>query len=150
MMDDRTKKGQFPKGTSGNLAGRPKGSKNKMTLLRQSLELQLREEAAPQMSDVLTQAMQLALAGDRSMIKLLLELHMTKGVADEREAKEKVSITIGTHESHTPKDIIINGEHQDAKAITSATRSGEDAVEFERDAVAGEQQTSERGPSREH
>ena len=102
------------------------------------------------MSNVLTQAFELAMAGDRSMIKLLLELHMTKGVADEREAKEKVSITIGTHESHTPKDIIINGEHQDAKAITSTTRSGEDAVEFSEDPLAGEQQTSERGPGREH
>lgn len=90
----RAPDGKFEKGKSGNPKGRPKGSKNAITLLRQSLELQLREQAAPDMSGVLQKAVELALEGDRSMIKLLMEMHMSKSTSDDKEAKEKVEITI--------------------------------------------------------
>jgi hypothetical protein len=84
----------FVKGESGNPGGRPKGSKNQITLLRQSLELQLREAAAPDIVNVMKKAVELALDGDRTMIKLLLELHMAKQVNDNEHAAEKVSIQI--------------------------------------------------------
>ena len=79
----RTKKGTFPAGQSGNPAGRPLGAKNKITLLRQALELDLREQAQPHMRLVLAKAIELALDGDRAMIKLLLEQHMSKAPAEE-------------------------------------------------------------------
>jgi hypothetical protein len=88
--------GKFLPGVSGNPAGRPKGSRNQITLLKESLELQLREQAAPDLPGVLTKAVELALEGDRSMIKLLLELHMAKGVAEKEGAAEKVTIKIET------------------------------------------------------
>jgi hypothetical protein len=85
---------KFVKGVSGNPSGRPKGSKNQITLLRQSLELQLREAAAPDMLGVLNKAVELAKEGDRAMIKLLLELHMSKQAQDQENAVEKVEINI--------------------------------------------------------
>lgn len=91
----KVNKGQFKRGQSGNPEGRPKGSKNQITLLKESLEVALRERSEPSMVKVLDKAVELALEGDRSMLKLLLELHMSKGVTDVGgKATEKVSITI--------------------------------------------------------
>lgn len=88
-------KGQFKPGQSGNPEGRPKGSKNQITLLKESLEVMLRERSEPQMAKVLDKAIELALEGDRTMLKVLLELHMSKGVTDNGgKATEKVQITI--------------------------------------------------------
>ena len=91
VVPTRTK---FVKGESGNPSGRPKGSKNQITLLRQSLELQLREAAAPNMAAVMQKAVDLALEGDRAMIKLLLELHVSKQSQDAENAVDKVEIHI--------------------------------------------------------
>ena len=87
---------KFKPGQSGNPNGRPKGSKNQITLLKESMELMLREEAAQgDLSEVMKVAMELAKAGDRSMIKLILELHMSKGTTqDGSKAAEKVQINI--------------------------------------------------------
>lgn len=99
-----SKETQFPAGTSGNPVGRPKGSKNKITLLKQILEVQLREAAQDKMPEVLNKAMEMALMGDRTMLKLLLELHMSKGYATEEKASEKVEINISTQTiSEQPK-----------------------------------------------
>jgi len=80
---DRKEDGTFVPGKSGNPAGRPVGAKNKITLLRQGLELELREFAAPKMRAVLEKAFELALDGDRTMIKLLVEQHMAKAPAED-------------------------------------------------------------------
>lgn len=86
---------RFKPGVSGNPAGRPKGSKNQITLLKESLELALREKSESRMAGVLDKALELALQGDTSMIKLLLELHMSKGTTqDTGKGVEKVSINI--------------------------------------------------------
>lgn len=96
----RAEDGTFLPGQSGNPAGRPKGSKNRITLLKQELETELREFAAPQMKEVLAKAFELASAGDRSMIKLLLELHMSKNAhVEAQNAAEKVEIKIGKVEN---------------------------------------------------
>ena len=83
-------------GQSGNPNGRPKGSKNKITLLKQVLEAELREASKSKMPEVMAKALELALQGDRSMIKLLLELHMSKGYLPDEKAAEKVEINIST------------------------------------------------------
>lgn len=105
---ERTELGQYPRGTSGNPVGRPKGSKNKITILKQSLEVALREQAADHMEAVLEKAIELALEGDRQMIKLLLDAHISKGVSDDAKASEKVAIQInqtGPAEIKTIEDI---------------------------------------------
>lgn len=81
--EKRTRKGTFKAGQSGNPNGRPLGAKNKITILRQGIELELREFAAPRMRDVLAKAFELALGGDRAMIKLLVEQHMAKAPSDD-------------------------------------------------------------------
>jgi len=83
LKETRNEDGTFKGGISGNPNGRPLGSKNKITLLRQSLELQLREQAAPDMAGVMKKAIEMALDGDRTMIKLLLEQHLAKAHSDE-------------------------------------------------------------------
>lgn len=98
----RTVKGQFPKGVSGNPAGRPKGSKNEITLLKQSLELALRQQAAPEIHGVLDKAIEMALEGHPGMIKMLVELHMSKGANDEAKGGEKVAIQINSHGGEFP------------------------------------------------
>lgn len=87
---------QFQEGVSGNPGGRPKGSKNKITLQKIMLEEQLRDASKDRMGEVLDKAFELALAGDRTMLKLLLELHMSKGIAESTTATEKVVIDIKT------------------------------------------------------
>lgn len=95
MSEANTTGGKFKKGQSGNPSGRPKGSKNQITLLKESLELALRERSEGRMADVLDKCFELALAGEQSMIKLLLELHMSKGTTvDNSKAAEKVEINI--------------------------------------------------------
>ena len=108
----RTEAGTFPKGVSGNPQGRPKGSKNAITLLKQSLELQLREQASVDISAVLEKAVELALEGHPGMIKMLVELHMSKSTNDDAKASERVAIQINSHpgqaeikEVRTPTDI---------------------------------------------
>ncbi len=97
--------GRFKKGVSGNPLGRPKGSKNKITLLKQSLELQLREQSADFMPKVLDKAIELALEGDRTMLKLLLETHMSKGASEDVKASEKVAIQINAGQQPEIKDV---------------------------------------------
>jgi hypothetical protein len=89
-------------GQSGNPNGRPKGARNKITLLKESLELQLREQAAPDLSKVMKKAVELAIEGDRAMIKLLLDLHIGKGHTERENAVEKVEINIS---SESPKRV---------------------------------------------
>lgn len=93
-LPERSETGQFVKGQSGNPNGRPKGRKNEITLLRESLELALREQGAPHMGEVLNTAIALAKEGDRTMIKLLLELHMSKTAPEGGGGQEKVTINI--------------------------------------------------------
>jgi hypothetical protein len=65
-MTGRTDTGQFSKGHSGNQAGKPKGARNKATLL--ALELFEGESEA-----LCRKAVELALGGDTTALRLCLE-----------------------------------------------------------------------------
>lgn len=120
---ERRPDGTFQKGKSGNPLGRPKGSKNAITLIKQSLELALREQAAPELGEVLAVAIEKAKAGDNQMIKLLLEMHVSKGTSDEVKGGEKVAIQINAMPTQDKKVVNIidetdtqeqsNGKHEE-------------------------------------
>jgi len=101
---------KFKKGVSGNPAGRPKGSKNAITLLKHSLELQLRGQAAPDMGAVMDKAVELALEGNPNMIKMLLEMHVSKGTTDEAQGSERVAIQINSAPMHAVEVVDITSE----------------------------------------
>lgn len=86
---------RFKKGQSGNPAGRPKGSKNKITLMKLALELNLRKQLENDAHEILRKAIELAKAGDQAMIKLLVDKMVPTSKAMEDEpTKEKVQIFI--------------------------------------------------------
>lgn len=85
----------FKPGQSGNPAGRPKGSKSKVALLRLGVEQALREDASVHMQEILLTAVRKAKKGDNQMIKLLLELHMSKtNDLEDKATDEKITINI--------------------------------------------------------
>jgi hypothetical protein len=95
-------------GQSGNPAGRPKGSKSAITLWKLALEQYLREEASDHMGEVLLKAISMAKKGNTAMIKLLLELHMSKsGDVDDHGTDSKIQININSMGNDQPAPIII-------------------------------------------
>lgn len=77
------------------------------------MEQALREQAAPQMQAVLDKAIDMALKGHPGMLKLLLELHVSKTTEndDHKSADDKITININQIK---PPEVIIEGE---SKAI---------------------------------
>ncbi len=72
------------------------------------------------------------------MLKLLLELHMSKGIAEDKEVVDKVSITIGTHEQPEVKNVTIEEGNQDVQqAITSTSPELSDSEERLGDSLSG-------------
>ena len=74
------------------------------------MELVSREEVgADDLRSVMRQAINLAKQGDRSMIKLVLELHMSKGSSrDDTRATEKVEINVnGLQQTEIKKETTV-------------------------------------------
>ena len=88
---------RFQKGQSGNPAGRPKGSKNAITLVKLAIEGDLRAEMKGEMSEILKKGLAMAKAGDADMIKYFLDKWITpaKASPDDDAPREKVQILIG-------------------------------------------------------
>jgi len=94
-MGDLVKGGKFEVGKSGNPGGRPKGSKNKITLLKLMAEEASREKNAHKAQQVLDLIYEQALDGDKASQKLVWQAHISGASADEKSnAKEKVEINI--------------------------------------------------------
>lgn len=92
----------WKKGESGNPAGRPKGSKNKVTIIKNALEAELVEQLSEEAAAILTQAIMLAKDGDRAMIKLLLDKLVPNRTGDERDERSggtgKIVINVGVQD----------------------------------------------------
>lgn len=87
----------FQKGQVANPAGRPKGAKNKITLLKYAIENDLREQMKGEMSEILKKGLKMAKEGNEDMIKYFLDKWVTpaKVSYDEDAPKERVQIVIG-------------------------------------------------------
>lgn len=95
-VPSRQKKHLWKPGQTGNPSGRPVGTKNKITQQKIGIEAQLRDQLGEYMPEVLQKAIEMALAGDRAMLKVLLEFNISKAVAleDSSEGKDRVQVTI--------------------------------------------------------
>lgn len=101
----------FQKGQSGNPAGRPKGSKNAISIIKLQLEGEMRARMRPNMAAVVDEMVRQAmptkivdpntgvetiLPGDKDMLKTLFGAWVSKSRASEDESpKEKIQIVIG-------------------------------------------------------
>lgn len=103
-------------GQSGNPAGRPKNSKNKITLIKQALEGELRVQMGPHMAEVLTKALEMAKDGNEAMIKLLVDkcVPTTKAGDDEGTADNRIQILIGKlPDRKGDTEVKVNGDKVD-------------------------------------
>jgi len=95
--EERDDDGRFLANTSGNKLGRPKGSRNKVTLVKLMAEQAVREDNHDAMVDVCRMVVEDALEGDRHMRKLVWEAIVTKAPSAETSAtKDKVEIVINS------------------------------------------------------
>jgi hypothetical protein len=87
----------WQKGQSGNPLGRPKGSKNKITLMKLQLEGELRTQIKRDMQDIVAKAITMAKEGDAQMIKLLVDKCISPARADESEGEgvKGVNVFVG-------------------------------------------------------
>lgn len=94
----------FQKGQSGNPAGRPKGSKNAITLVKLAIEGELRTQMKGELSEILTTGLNLAKSRDTEMIRYFLDKWITpaKASADDDAPRERVQIVIGRLDAEAP------------------------------------------------
>lgn len=108
----RNPDGTFPKGVSGNPAGRPKGRKNQLTELKQDLEIAVRDAITPkEIKAVVHKMVQLALEGNVGAGKLILDkvLSNAKEGEDENETSGGLKIIIehaNLDVNHTQQNVI--------------------------------------------
>lgn len=139
----RDSEGKFVKGSSGNPLGRPTGSKNRITLLKIMGEQAVREDNLDDMLKVCREVINAALQGDQSSRKLVWEAMISKGINEQKEAKDKVQITINSVEAAS-KNVTIEGEAEDVNWSTEGSsepdESGEHPVECEGDPLSEHEQ----------
>lgn len=91
----RNAKGQFPEGVSGNPAGRPLSTRNKITNLKQSLEVAIRENVKAEEIIAIIQTMTLlAIGGNVGAGKLILDKVMSNAKVEEDTETGDKKITI--------------------------------------------------------
>jgi len=91
----RNAEGQFVEGVSGNPKGRPKGSKNRITLLKMQTEEAWRSRNQNRLDTVLDLILQDALDGDKASRRLIFDAIVSKAnVQEDKSAGQKQQITV--------------------------------------------------------
>lgn len=111
---EKANSGKFLKGKSGNPKGRPKGSKNKMTIIKEAIEADLVDHAQGDALAIYKKTVALAKAGDTTCIKLMMDRLWPAGRVEEKVQGTSggVNIIIKGLEVEQPKPIegeIIDG-----------------------------------------
>lgn len=106
---------RWKKGQSGNPAGRPKGTKNKITLMRLALEGELRTQLSGEMASIVAKGIEMAKEGNEAMIKLFVDktLPSMKAGDDAEAADNRVQIVIGKLPERKEESVVVNGEKVD-------------------------------------
>lgn len=108
----RNSEGRYVQGASGNKVGRPKGSKNKVTLYKLQIEESFRSRNQERINDVLDMIVQQALEGDKASQKLIWDANVSKAqVAEDKSAGQKQQITV--HRMTVTRDQSTNEESKD-------------------------------------
>jgi len=117
----RNKKGQFVKGVSGNALGRPKGSKNIITVQKLMVEEAFRAGSEDDLLEVLHLIVKQAKKGDKPSQKLIWDANVSKqNLAEEKSAGEKAKIMVKT--MNITQEAAIEGEFIDVtEEITKDT-----------------------------
>jgi len=121
----RNNLGKFVKGVSGNPNGRPKGSKNRTAIIKQAMEEALTRHSAENFNAIVDQAVEMAKAGDKDMIKFILGdvLKETRRQESEDEESKKIgaiNITFSpfTGQSNNAVQKVIDGEFAEIEENT--------------------------------
>lgn len=93
-LTTRNELGQFIKGVSGNPAGRPSGSKNKTTIIREMLDEVALGEVAKEYVEVVWAMLRRAKAGDVAAAKFIKEIADVAAEVDQRHSNKKVQVYI--------------------------------------------------------
>ena len=83
-------------GQSGNPNGRPKGSKNKLTLLKIAIDERFRDGKFEKIEAILNNIIDLAMEGDRAAMKMVWDATISKNVIqeDKNQAQDMPEIRI--------------------------------------------------------
>lgn len=92
----RNEDGTFPKGTSGNPLGRPKGKKNELSELKQDLEIAVRKSLpVSRIARIVEKVAQMAEEGNLRAAKLILDKTISNAAGvEDTEQKGVGGITI--------------------------------------------------------
>jgi hypothetical protein len=108
-------KGQFVKGVSGNPKGRPKGSKNQVTLYKLMAEEAFRLRNQEAIDAVLDLILQSALDGDKAARKLVWDSCVSKAnVPEDKSAGGAQKITVHRMEVTQTKESDIDNTTKEA------------------------------------
>ena len=105
----------WKKGQSGNPTGRPKGAKNKATMIREALETNTMKELQRRYPKLLKKAIDMAEEGNEKMLKLFLERIIPVAHVDKDEkgrGVNSINIVVNPIENN-------NGNVIDAEVVES-------------------------------
>lgn len=116
----RTKNGRYVKGQSGNPAGRPKGSKNIITVQKLMLEEAFRYSTEEDMGKVLALVVKQALTGDKAAQKLVWDACVSKqNFGEDKTAGTKQQINVTT--MNVTQERVVEGEFNVEEDTTEET-----------------------------
>lgn len=107
----RDEQGRFPKGVSGNPAGRPKNARNAITDIKQELELAVRQNMSPiKIAQVVDKMYELALEGSVGAAKLLLDktISNARTETDDQDGPGSVRIVIENMTLEKKPEVVID------------------------------------------